>query len=101
MAPRSDLQTLLVQLLGTDAVYFQPPPSVKLTYPCIIYRRDSAKTEFADNNPYKHMKRYQITVIDRNPDSDIPAKIALLPKCRFDRFFTTENLNHDVYNIFF
>lgn len=101
MAPRSDLQTLLVQLLGTDAVYFQPPPSVKLTYPCIIYKRDDIKTEFADNNPYKHMKRYQLTVIDRNPDSDIPTKISLLPKCRFDRFFTTENLNHDVYNIFF
>lgn len=101
MAPRLDLQTLLRDLLESDNVYFQPPPTVQLVYPCIIYKRDSAVTEFADNDPYQVRTRYQVTVIDRDPDSLIPGKVAQLPMCLFNRFYTADNLNHDVYNLFF
>ena len=101
MAPRSQLQTLLVTLLGSNYVYFQPPPSISLEYPCIIYRRDFAETDFADNKPYSHKKRYLITVIDRDPDSLIPGKVAEIPTCVFDRFYAADNLNHDVYKLFF
>jgi hypothetical protein len=72
-----------------------------MQYPCIVYNRDSADTEFADNTPYRYTKRYQVTVIDRNPDSGVPDKVAALPRCSYDRFFTADNLNHDVFNIFF
>lgn len=99
MAPRLQLQSLLEEI--TDTVYFQPPANVSLTYPCIIYKRDSARTEFADNEPYSRMTRYQVTVIDKNPDSELPDKVAALPMCLFDRFYTADNLNHDVFNIFF
>jgi hypothetical protein len=101
MAPRLDLQTLLTDILETDQVYFQPPPNVQMVYPCIVYSRDWVMTNFADDKPYKHRKRYQVTVIDRDPDSEIPAKIAALPLCVFDRFYTADNLNHDVYKLFF
>jgi len=92
---------MLVEILGTASVYFQPPPTVNMVYPCLVYRRDFANTKFADNKPYLHRKRYQITVIDQNPDSDIPERIAALPMCVFDRFFTADGLNHDVYQLFF
>lgn len=101
MAQRLELQNLFKNLLGSSNVYFQPPPTLKLEYPCIVYKRDSIKTAFADNAPYKHTKRYQVTVIDRNPDSDIPDKVAALPMCVFDRPYTADNLNHDVYTLFF
>lgn len=101
MAQRLDLQTLLVDLLGSANVYFQPPPTVKMQYPCIVYHRDSSNTNFADNNPYIYDTRYQVIVIDPNPDSDIPRKVAALPMCTYDRFYTADNLNHDVYNLFF
>lgn len=101
MAPRLELQALLRELLGSDNVYFQPPPNVKLQYPCIIYKRDDINMEFADNEPYKHKKRYQVTVVDSNPDSDIHEKVAALSLCSYDRFFAAGNLNHDVYNLFF
>jgi hypothetical protein len=73
MAPRLQLHELL-QLI-TPHVYFQPPENVKLEYPCIIYKRDFADTKFADNEPYAFKKRYMVTVIDRDPDSDIPDKV--------------------------
>ena len=101
MAPRLELQSILTELLGSKQVYFQPPPTVQMDYPCIVYKRDYELSRFADDNPYKHDKRYLVTVIDRNPDSDIPDKIAELPKCIFDRFYTADDLNHDVFKLFF
>jgi len=99
MAPRVDLQTLLEDI--TPHVYFQPPTNVQLTYPCIVYARDSGDTKFADDRPYSHTVRYSVTVIDRNPDSPILAQIAALPMCLFNRFFAADDLNHNVYNLFF
>jgi hypothetical protein len=101
MAPRTDLHILLKSILGSEAVYFQPPSSDKIVYPCIVYQRDKADTKFADNNPYHYEKEYQLTVIDRDPDSIIPDEIAKLPKCVFSTHFTVDNLNHDVFTIFF
>jgi len=101
MGQRLELQTILETLLGTRNVYFQPPQSFKMAYPCIVYRRDDLRSRFADNSLYNFDIRYQITVIDRDPDSDIPHKVAALPKCSFDRFFVADNLNHDVFNLFF
>lgn len=99
MAPRSDLHTLLKTF--ADHVYFQPPINVKLEYPCIIYKRDFAETKFANDKPYGRDLRYAITVIDPDPDSDIPGKVASMPMSSFNRFFTADNLNHDVFNVFF
>lgn len=101
MAPRPELHQILKDLLGSANVYFQPPSTVVMVYPCIVYRRDNLDIRHANDKPYKHRKRYQVTVIDRNPDSAIPDKVAKLPLCAFDRFFTADNLNHDVFQLFF
>src|SRR6516162_5813784 len=97
MAQRLELQSRLTDILGSSNVYFQPPPSIQMAYPCIIYHRDDEDTRHADDIVYKSKKRYQVTVIDPDPDSDIPDKVGALPMCVFDRFYTADNLNHDVY----
>lgn len=101
MAPRPELQALFVDLLGTKHVYFQPPPNVQMVYPCIVYRRDYELAKYADDITYNRRKRYLVTVIDRDPDSTIPDKIGDLPMCTYDRFYTADDLNHDVYKLFF
>jgi len=103
MGQRSDLHTILLALMPEDSknVYHQRPPSVGMSYPCIVYTRDALDTIHADNAPYRHEKRYQVTIMDQNPDSAIPDAVANLPKCSFDRHFTADNLNHDVYNLYF
>lgn len=98
---REDLQALLVLLLGSPNVYFQPPPTLVMNYPCIVYKREYKATLFAGNRPYRHRKRYLVTVITKDPDSDIPGRIADLPLCAYDRFYTADNLNHDVFKLFF
>jgi len=101
MGSRLDLHTLLISILGSTNVYFQPPSSTLMQYPCIVYQRSKINTRHANNGPYHHEKKYQVTVIDRNPDSEIVDAVMNLPKCLFDRHFTSENLNHDVFNIYF
>lgn len=98
---RLQLQLLLESVLGSGNVYFQPPSNVAMQYPCIVYQRDGENAKFADGSPYRRVKRYQVTVIDRDPDSDIPDKVGALPMCTFNRFFVADNLNHDVYQLYF
>lgn len=101
MGLRSDLHELLVSILGTRNVYFQPPPSVMMSYPCIVYNRDRRLVNHADDIPYKQTVRYQVKVIDQDPDSDIPGKVAQLPMCSFERWYAAGELNHDVFNLYF
>jgi hypothetical protein len=101
MGQRTQLQLLLEAILGTTYVYFQPPATSEMNYPCIVYHRDTSDTRFADDIPYARTKRYQVTVIDRNPDSLIPDKVAQLRLCTHSRFFTADNLNHDVFNLYY
>jgi hypothetical protein len=101
MATRLELQSLLEGLHPGVSVYFQPPPNVTMHYPAIIYNRDYLAAEFADNAPYASKVRYQITVIAQDPDSPVPDLVASLPLMRYVRHYTTENLNHDIYDVYF
>lgn len=99
MGRRLELHQLLKAFVAN--VYFQPPATIKLDYPCIIYQRDFANTKFADDLPYTYKTRYMVTVIDRNPDSEIPLKVAGMQLSTFNRFYTADNLNHDVYTVYY
>lgn len=101
MASRIELHNILVEILGTRNVYFQPPSSVLMKYPAIVYSRSDIKNISADNIQYLNEYEYQVTIIDTDPDSEIVEKLARLPYCRFSRHYTSDNLNHDVFKIIF
>ena len=101
MATRVDLQNVLEELLGSRNVYYQPPESLKINYPAIVYARKTIDNSYANNSVYKQNYAYEITVIDKNPDSEIVNKISKLPTCRFDRHFKSDNLNHDVFTLYY
>ena len=99
--PREELHELLCNVLGSRFVYFQPPASVNLTYPCIVYNLGGYRPSYANNNEYLMFKQYTLTYIDKDPDSDVLDVIERLPYCRFDRPFIADNLNHYVFTIFY
>lgn len=101
MATRLDLQDVLAALQEGVSVYFQPPENVSMQYPAIVYNRDFQYAAYADNALYSRKTRYQVTVIDPDPDSLIPDLVAALPLARYVRHFTTANLNHDIYDVYF
>ena len=100
MASRLDLQTKFEEILGSRNVYYQPPASVKMQYPAIVYRRKGIDTRFANNVVYMHSTSYEVVLIDKNPDSEFIDKILRLPYCSYDRHYTSDNLNHDVFTIY-
>lgn len=101
MASRLQLQTELEELLESKNVYYQPPASVKMSYPAIVYSRNDIRNDFANNDVYSQNRSYEVIVIDKNPDSEIVDRVSQLPMCRFDRHYTSDNLNHDVFTLFY
>ena len=99
MGSRLKLQTRLEEVLGSRNVYYQPPDSVQIKYPAIVYSRERIDTVFANNEVYAVEKVYEVIVIDQDPDSEMVDKVSAMPTSKFVRNFTADNLNHDVFLI--
>lgn len=100
MNDRLALHELLCEKLGSRNVYFQPPESVKIKYPAIVYSRNRIENTSADNVIYRQSVSYVITVINRDPDSAIAEEISKIPCIAYDRSYVADNLNHDVFRLF-
>lgn len=98
---RLELHQKLVDVMDGNPVYFQPPENFKMTYPCIVYSRKPPKTMHADDFPYIRRMRYQITVIDKDPDSPYPERVWGIKGMSRVNFFVHDNLNHDIFEIYY
>lgn len=96
---RLELHEILCEALGSRNVYFQPPESLKMNYPAIVYNRQNRDVTPADNLPYVGNWVYQVIVVDKNPDSEIVDRVANLSSSRYVRSFKSDNINHDVFLI--
>lgn len=102
MASRLKLHEELCTVLETKNAYFNPPESLKMEYPCIRYALAGIDNKYANNKKYKNMKRYEVIVIDRDPDSKIYDKVLEhFTMSNFDRMYTAENLNHFVLTLYY
>lgn len=101
MASRLELQKKLEELLESENVYYQPPESKKMSYPAIRYSLDDIETNYANDNPYSLSKKYVVIVIDRLPDNPVIKKILSLPMSSYSRHYVSDNLNHDVIELYF
>lgn len=101
MASRLNLQTEL-EALPVEKVYFQPPESVKLQYDCIVYNLSTIESWKANNQSYYNEREYQLTLITKNPDNPlIDLLLNSFEKISFLRHFTSANLNHYVYRLYY
>lgn len=101
MGRRLDLHEILKGILGTNYVYFQPDSNIRMQYPAIVYNLSDLDSRHANNDPYTISTGYLVTHIDRNPDSDVPMKLARLRYSDFDRKFQADGLHHTVFNIYY
>lgn len=101
MASRLELHEELCKLLGSRNVYFQPPSTVQMKYPAIVYSLDALENRHANDSIYSMNVRYSLTYIDSNPESGKVQEILKLPYCRFNRFYISDNLNHYTYTIYY
>lgn len=101
MDRRLILQNKLEELFGSKNVYYQPPETIKMAYPAIKYSKTDIDSRFANDSAYRQLTRYEIVVIDREPDNPVINELLRLPYSSYDRYYKASNLNHDVLTLYF
>lgn len=72
-----------------------------MKYPCIVYGLDDIYSRKADNISYNNKRLYQITLIGKDPDTDVPEKILELDLSSYERRFKSDGLIHDVIRLYY
>lgn len=99
MATRLELGTKLKTFC--DNVYFQPPNSKVLTYPCIVYSRADFSVRDADNKKYFIRDKYQLMVIYKDSDNEVPKNLLTgFDYIIHDRTYISDNLYHDTFDLY-
>lgn len=120
MGTREDLHQQLVAILGRENVYFQPPESLKLEYPCIIYEIGGNQSPHADNRSWQRFWFYNVTYITRDVHEEIPLthwdpfnfsidsiretvlnRLADLPYCSMGTPYVSDNLYHYPFTLYY
>lgn len=100
---RTELHEKLCEVLGSRNCYYSPPASLFMKYPCIRYNCDGDATKYADNREYTNMRRYTLLFITSDPDGwDMIDRLKeKFTHCRFDRYYTADNLSHFVLTVYY
>lgn len=98
---RVELDRILRTILGSPNVYFNPPESFKLKYPCIVYKFENNSDSYADNKRYFRTKRYTLFYITKDADDPMVDAIDDLQFCRLSRSYSSDGLYHTAYDINF
>ena len=98
---RVELDNILRTTLGSSNVYFDPPETIKLKYPCIIYSLEGNTDMYADNKTYYRYKRYSMIYITQNADDPMADTLSDINFCKLVRYYTADNLYHYAFEIFY
>ena len=86
----------------SDAVYFQPPSNIRMNYPCIVYHKTPKIKELANDKWYFKKQGYQLTVIDKDPDSFIADDLEdHFQYCTISQYYTNDNLQHVTLELYY
>ena len=98
---RLALHKKLVDILGSNNVYYQEPPNTGMKYPCILYSFNSIVVDKADNKPYILTGNWTITHMFKKI-SDDTIKYDMLNGVlgiSFDRRIKTGGVYNDYYTL--
>jgi len=103
MKSRLDLHAELEAALGSEYVYFQPPDGLQMNRGNrIVYSREKIEFDKADNVKYIGHTRYSVILISKDPDWSLFQEFPTLFRfCDHDRSYKADNLNHEVYTLYY
>lgn len=97
---RKQLQRELESL--TPNVYFQPPATIKMIYPCVVYHLVTHETTYANDDRYSDRLQCNLTVIDRSPDSELLYSVLNKFKyCTLTSTAVVDNINNFYLRLYF
>ena len=88
----------------TENVYYDPPTSIQMKFPCFRFTMNNTDSKYADNLSYLRTKRWAITFITRDVeelDDVINQMLIKFKYCTHETTFKADNLNHAVFNLYF
>ena len=97
-----ELRQLQTDILGYEHTYFEPPESVKMKYDAVVYEKLGMQVRRADNKAYTVHDEYQVMVISRDPETELPRAIAEhFERCSPGRTSVRDNLWHFPFTIYY
>lgn len=98
---RITLHNKLVSILKTFTkddkarVWFKRPSNVTMSYPCVVYSRNSPNNKYADNLRYLMSLSYECIVMDKDSDSELVEKILEeIPSAQLTNEYTNDGIYH-------
>lgn len=100
---RIDLHNMIKSLTPTGwNIYFQPPESIKLSFPCIIYGRGEIDAKYADDKMYVGKRAYNVQIISRDPECTLAETLMMnISGCKSTGLSVIDNLYHDNLTIYY
>lgn len=98
----NELREILQDTLGYVNLYYQPPASVSMKFDCIRYEEATYNVRYADDQAHILHTEYQVIVITRDPDSELPRKIQEhFPLCSPGRKYVADDLYHFPFTLYY
>lgn len=99
---RYEFSDLLKKVTGITTTYYQPPESIKMVYPCIVYEKARPFVAKANDHAYLTMQAYDVQVICKDPDNTYAEKLLdAFSYASFGSRFVSDNLYHDNLTIYY
>lgn len=99
-----ELRDKLYLVNNTKNVYYDPPESIRMEYPCFRFELNNIDVRHADNYAYARKPRWSVTYITRDVEEIEEVSRQMLDifqYCNFDTSYRADNLQHSVYNLYF
>ncbi len=97
---REKLHEILVGICGN--AYFQPPSNIVMKYPCVVYDKSDEDTVYANNKRYKKTSVYNLTVMDRDPESTLTdTLIDTFDYCGYNTSYVSDNIHQTSLTLYY
>lgn len=97
---RLKLQEELEDIVGKGHVYFQPPSSIRMLYPAMVYNLSALEHRKANNSDYINYDEYECVYITPHHMPEVLEQLDAMQYSHFVRHFEEDNLHHYVYTIY-
>lgn len=92
----------ILQDNGLDVnIYFEPPRSISVKTPNILYKLDRSKPIYGDNKAYVDIAEYTVIFRTKEPCCIIHNDLLKLGQSSFVSKYTKDGLNHYQYKIYY
>ena len=95
------LDRLMRDTLGSDYVYFQPPESVSMFYPCVVWNLAKLPVVYADDKAYLKNPKYVIRYISPDPDDPMRDTLVDVLGVPIIQVYCKDGLYHFIYELYY